>query len=99
MFEWSFHGKFCRTIGPLHSQRFPLASAKAQPRGGFCIFKKYVVYIDMFQGEEEKIVRQFHFTSWPDHGVPPYATALLAFHRKVRSYDDPTSGPTIIHCR
>ncbi len=33
--EWSFHGNLCRTIGPLLSQRFPLASAKAQPRGGF----------------------------------------------------------------
>ncbi len=28
----------CRTIGPLLSQRFPLASAKAQPRGGFLSF-------------------------------------------------------------
>ncbi len=27
--------QICRTIGPLLSQRFPLASAKAQPRGGF----------------------------------------------------------------
>ncbi len=26
--------QLCRTIGPLLSQRFPLASAKAQPRGG-----------------------------------------------------------------
>ncbi len=26
--------QFCRTIGPLLSQRFPLASAKGQPRGG-----------------------------------------------------------------
>ncbi len=27
--------QWCRTIGPLLSQRFLLASAKAQPRGGF----------------------------------------------------------------
>ncbi len=26
--------QLCRTIGPLLSQRFPLASAKAQSRGG-----------------------------------------------------------------
>ncbi len=26
--------QLCRTIGPLLSQRFPLASAKAQPMGG-----------------------------------------------------------------
>ncbi len=29
--------QLCRTIGPLLSQRFPLASAKAQPRGDFQI--------------------------------------------------------------
>ena len=29
--------QLCRTIGPLISQRFPLASAKAQPRGDFDI--------------------------------------------------------------
>ncbi len=27
--------QWCRTIGPLLSQRFLLASAEAQPRGGF----------------------------------------------------------------
>ncbi len=35
MLEWILHGNLCRTIGPLLSQRFLLASAKAQPRGGF----------------------------------------------------------------
>ncbi len=29
--------QLCQTIGPLLSQRFPLASAKAQPRGGLSI--------------------------------------------------------------
>ena len=29
--------------------------------------------------KEERIVTQFHFTSWPDHGVPQYPTALLHF--------------------
>eukprot|EP00731_Ephydatia_muelleri_P019085 Em0011g1125a len=33
-------------------------------------------------------VTQFHFTGWPDHGVPEYATSLLAFHRKVKSQHD-----------
>ncbi len=38
--------QLCRTIAPLLSQRFPLAplaSAKAQPRGGF--YNKYVYII------------------------------------------------------
>lgn len=44
------------------------------------------------------MVRQFHFTAWPDHGVPQYATSLLSYRRKVRSFDDPSAGPTVIHC-
>ncbi len=33
--EMDIRWQLCRTIGPLLSQRFPLASAKAQPSGGF----------------------------------------------------------------
>ena len=43
-------------------------------------------------------VRQFHFTSWPDHGVPQYPTPLLNFRRKVRTFDMPDTGPAIVHC-
>ena len=43
-------------------------------------------------------VRQFHFTTWPDHGVPLYPTSLLAFHRKFRCCFDSPAGPTVIHC-
>ena len=43
-------------------------------------------------------VRQFHFTTWPDHGVPAHPTSLLAFHKKFRSFHDPTAGPAVVHC-
>jgi len=44
-------------------------------------------------------VQQFHFTTWPDHGVPRYPTSLLAFHKKFRGgCSDSPSGPTVIHC-
>ena len=33
--EMDIPWQLCRTIGPLLSQRFPLAGAKAQPRGDF----------------------------------------------------------------
>ena len=44
-------------------------------------------------------VTQFHFTAWPDHGVPDYATSLLAFHRKVKRHHKPSKGLIIVHCR
>ena len=43
-------------------------------------------------------VTQFHFTSWPDHGVPDYAGPLLMFQRRVKSQHKPTKGPILIHC-
>jgi len=47
---------------------------------------------------EVREVKQFHFTMWPDHGVPGYPTDLLNFRKKVKSYELPDSGPVIIHC-
>ncbi len=35
--EMDIPWQLCRTIGPLLSQRFPLANAKAQPRGDFLV--------------------------------------------------------------
>ena len=43
-------------------------------------------------------VHQFHFTSWPDHGVPQYATAMLAMVRRVQAFHTAESGPMVVHC-
>uniref|UniRef100_H3CDW1 protein-tyrosine-phosphatase n=1 Tax=Tetraodon nigroviridis TaxID=99883 RepID=H3CDW1_TETNG len=43
-------------------------------------------------------VRQFHFTSWPEHGVPRHATGLLAFLRRVKASTPPDAGPVVVHC-
>uniref|UniRef100_A0A8C5C8Q7 protein-tyrosine-phosphatase n=1 Tax=Gadus morhua TaxID=8049 RepID=A0A8C5C8Q7_GADMO len=43
-------------------------------------------------------VRQFHFTSWPEHGVPFHATGLLAFIRRVKASTPPDAGPVVVHC-
>ncbi|KAI4889514.1 hypothetical protein NFI96_029719, partial [Prochilodus magdalenae] len=43
-------------------------------------------------------VRQFHFTSWPEHGVPYHATGLLAFIRRVKASTPADAGPVVVHC-
>lgn len=48
--------------------------------------------------ENSRIVKQFHFTAWPDHGAPTYATTILNFKRKVMMYNPDSSGPILIHC-
>ncbi|KAM9701105.1 LOW QUALITY PROTEIN: receptor-type tyrosine-protein phosphatase mu-like, partial [Menidia menidia] len=47
---------------------------------------------------EIREIRQFHFTGWPDHGVPLHATGLLGFIRRVKARTPPTAGPTVVHC-
>ncbi|XP_040209921.1 receptor-type tyrosine-protein phosphatase mu isoform X9 [Rana temporaria] len=47
---------------------------------------------------EIREIRQFHFTGWPDHGVPYHATGLLGFVRQVKVKSPPNAGPLVIHC-
>ena len=44
-------------------------------------------------------VKQFHYTSWPDHGVPDYATSMLSFHKRILSQHKASRGPILVHCR
>ena len=50
-------------------------------------------------GHRPLSITQYHFTAWPDHGVPDYATPILAFHRRVKSKHNPRRGPLLVHCR
>ena len=44
-------------------------------------------------------VTQYHFTSWPDHGVPQFATSLIAFIRRVQKGHNKNDGyPLLVHC-
>ncbi|XP_016117084.1 receptor-type tyrosine-protein phosphatase beta-like [Sinocyclocheilus grahami] len=47
-----------------------------------------------------RTVRQFHYTIWPDHGVPETTQSLVQFVRTVRDYIDRTTSPgvTVVHC-
>ncbi|XP_058501447.1 receptor-type tyrosine-protein phosphatase eta [Solea solea] len=49
---------------------------------------------------ETRSVRQFHFTAWPDHGVPETTELLIGFRHLVREHMDQYSkhSPTVVHC-
>uniref|UniRef100_A0A8C7M807 protein-tyrosine-phosphatase n=1 Tax=Oncorhynchus kisutch TaxID=8019 RepID=A0A8C7M807_ONCKI len=47
---------------------------------------------------EIREIRQFHFTGWPDHGVPYHTTGLLGFVRRVKSKTPANAGPMVVHC-
>lgn len=50
------------------------------------------------KGSEKRDLFQFHYTTWPDRGVPQNSTALLAFRWKVYARQQLTEGPLVVHC-
>ncbi|KAL4641461.1 receptor-type tyrosine-protein phosphatase beta-like [Arapaima gigas] len=52
------------------------------------------------QNNYARLVRHFHYTVWPDHGVPETTQSLIQFVRTVRDYVNrsPGSGATVVHC-
>ena len=40
----------------------------------------------------------YHFSAWPDHGVPADKTVMIAFVRRVRQNHPSEGPPLIVHC-
>ncbi|XP_033738726.1 cell death abnormality protein 1-like isoform X2 [Pecten maximus] len=47
--------------------------------------------------ETPKEIKQFHFTKWPDHGIPDIIH-LLNFYKYVQSTETKLRGPMVVHC-
>ncbi|CAC5388873.1 unnamed protein product [Mytilus coruscus] len=45
----------------------------------------------------ERTIHHFHFTQWPDHGVPD-SIKLVSFYRKVKIEKCCQNGPMVVHC-
>ena len=49
--------------------------------------------------EHSRKVTQFHYTAWPDRGIPELEMSLLSFYRRVKAQYHPFREPMLIHCR
>ncbi|VDI41654.1 Hypothetical predicted protein, partial [Mytilus galloprovincialis] len=47
--------------------------------------------------KQERRIHHFHFTQWPDHGVPD-SIKLVNFYRAVTNISCDKSGPLLVHC-
>ncbi|KTF79530.1 hypothetical protein cypCar_00043251, partial [Cyprinus carpio] len=53
---------------------------------------------DVSGKKPQRLVTQFHFTSWPDFGVPFTPIGMLKFLKKVKNCNPQYAGPIVVHC-
>lgn len=54
---------------------------------------------DVSGKKPQRLITQFHFTSWPDFGVPFTPIGMLKFLKKVKNCNPNYAGPIVVHCR
>lgn len=46
----------------------------------------------------KRVVKQFHFTAWPDHGVPAHPLSLVQMIELAKAHAPSSKAPLLLHC-
>lgn len=61
------------------------------------VIRRFEVTCKDFPGEV-RIVRQFHYVVWPDHGVPETNEEILQFRDTIQEQRKNPDAPLLVHC-
>ncbi|XP_052762057.1 tyrosine-protein phosphatase non-receptor type 20-like [Mya arenaria] len=50
------------------------------------------------KGSETRQLHHFHFTRWPDNGVPDDVIGIIEFRQRVLNIPGQFDGPVLVHC-
>ena len=53
---------------------------------------------DLDENSDPLLVTHYHFTQWPDHGVPASKVCLISFIKRVRKSHPPEGPSLLVHC-
>eukprot|EP00731_Ephydatia_muelleri_P018726 Em0011g766a len=86
------------TNGNHETAQFKVATISATQFADYTITS--LVVSDKEKSEDEPLhVKHFHFTSWPDHGVPDTPSSLVSFIKYVQKNRKFTEeSPLLVHC-
>ncbi|XP_072041076.1 uncharacterized protein [Amphiura filiformis] len=62
-----------------------------------CVIRTFNIAATEVAEAEAREVYQYHFTAWPDMGVPQ-APSLLRFMKRVNGNNPEKAGPIVVHC-
>ncbi|XP_072043282.1 receptor-type tyrosine-protein phosphatase epsilon-like [Amphiura filiformis] len=82
---------------------YTVTNVKEEDRGLYVVrtltLAKTEIYANQQASNNEvRLIKHFHYTSWPDMSVPEFAEPILGFLDHVNAENPTTAGPIVIHC-
>ena len=88
------HRKNCTQLYTLH--------LKHPPQHLTYLYSPHPPLLPLHQTNERNslplVVTHYHFTEWPDHGVPRDKRSMISFIQQIRKAHPPEGPPLLVHC-